>query len=53
LIAVKEKPEIVNFRGGAAHFCPPVQSEPREARRGNSVRAILRIHRQFINIVFS
>lgn len=39
--------EIVNFRGGAAHFCPLAQSEPREARRGNSVRAILRIHRQF------
>jgi len=36
---------IWNFRGGAAHFCP-VTSEPRKARRGNSVRAILRIHRQ-------
>jgi len=34
--AAKEKLEIVNFRGGAAHFCPAV-SEPREARRGNSV----------------
>ena len=42
--AAKEKLEIVNVRGGAAHFCP-VQSEPREARRGNSVRAILRIPR--------
>jgi ubiquinone/menaquinone biosynthesis C-methylase UbiE len=42
--AAKEKLEIVNFRGGAAHFCPAV-SEPRKARRGNSVRAILRIHR--------
>ncbi len=36
---------VWNFRGGAAHFCPAT-SEPREARRGNSVRAILRIHRQ-------
>lgn len=42
--AAKEKLEIVNFRGGAAHFCPAT-SEPRKARRGNSVRAILRIHR--------
>ena len=33
------------FCGGAAHFSPAV-SEPRKARRGNSVRAILRIHRQ-------
>jgi len=40
----KEKLEIVNFRGGAAHFCPAT-SEPRKARRGNSVRAILKIHR--------
>jgi len=37
---------VWNFRGGAAHFCPPAQSEPRKARRGNSIRAILRIHRQ-------
>ncbi|MBI2623845.1 MAG: hypothetical protein HYW65_04765 [Candidatus Liptonbacteria bacterium] len=36
---------VWNFFGGAAHFCP-VTSEPRKARRGNSVRAILRIHRQ-------
>jgi len=36
---------VWNFRGGAAHFCPAT-SEPRGARRGNSVRAILRIHRQ-------
>ncbi|MCC6198726.1 hypothetical protein IT401_00725 [Candidatus Nomurabacteria bacterium] len=36
---------VWNFRGGAAHFCPPAQSEPRKARRGNSVRTILRIHR--------
>jgi hypothetical protein len=36
---------VWNFRGGAAHFCP-AQSEPRKARRENSVRAILRIHRQ-------
>jgi len=44
--AAKEKLEIVNFRGGAAHFCPAT-SEPREARRGlNSVRAIFNIHRQ-------
>ena len=43
--AAKEKLEIVNARGAAAHFCPPTQSEPREARRGNSVRAILKIHR--------
>jgi len=44
--AAKEKLEIVNFRGRAAHFCPPALSEPRKARRGNSVRAILRIHRK-------
>jgi len=37
---------VWNFCGEAAHFCPPAQSEPRKARRGNSVRAILRIHRQ-------
>jgi len=37
---------VWNFRGEAAHFRPPAQSEPREARRGNSVRAILRIYRQ-------
>jgi len=37
---------VWNFRGRAAHFCPPALSEPRKARRGNSVRAILRIHRQ-------
>ncbi len=36
---------VWHIRGGAAHFCS-VFSEPREARRGNSVRAILRIHRQ-------
>ena len=36
---------VWNFRGRAVHFCPVV-SEPCEARRGNSVRAILRIHRQ-------
>jgi hypothetical protein len=36
---------VWNFRGEAAHFCPAT-SEPRKARRGNSVRAILRIHRQ-------
>jgi hypothetical protein len=38
---------VWNFRGGAAHFCPAT-SEPREARRGNSVRAILRIHRNLL-----
>lgn len=38
--------EIVNFRGGAAHFCLPAQSEPRGARRGaKRVRAIFIIHR--------
>src|SRR3989338_6159533 len=31
--------------GGAAHFCPAT-SEPREAGRGNAVRAICKIHRQ-------
>lgn len=46
--AVKEKLEIVNFRGGAAHFCLPAVSELRKARRGNSVRTILRIHRQVL-----
>jgi len=41
----QRKTEIVNVRGGAAHFCPAL-SEPREARRGqNSVRAIFNIHR--------
>jgi hypothetical protein len=35
---------VWNFRGEATY--PPAQSEPRKARRGNSVRAILRIHRQ-------
>jgi len=37
---------VWDVRDEAAHFRPPAQSEPREARRGNSVRAILRIHRQ-------
>ncbi len=36
---------VWNFRGGAAHFCPAT-SEPRSARRGNSVRAIFNTHRQ-------
>lgn len=42
---------VWNVRGEAAHFCPPAQSEPRLARRGNSVRAILRIHRQIAPLI--
>ncbi len=45
LYSAKEKLKIVSVRGGAAHFCPAAP-EPREARRGNAVRAIFKIHRQ-------
>ncbi|PIR89515.1 MAG: hypothetical protein COU07_01275 [Candidatus Harrisonbacteria bacterium CG10_big_fil_rev_8_21_14_0_10_40_38] len=38
--SAKEKLEIVSVRGGAAHFCLDAP-EPRFARRGNVVRAIL------------
>ena len=37
---------VWNFRGRVANFCLPAQPEPRGARRGNSIRTILRIHRQ-------
>jgi quinol monooxygenase YgiN len=45
--AAKEKLEVVNVCGFAAIFCTAVQSEPRlrsNRGRGNSVRAIFRIH---------
>jgi hypothetical protein len=48
LYSAKEKLEIVNARGEAAHFCPATP-EPRGARRGNAVRAIFKIHRQLGN----
>jgi hypothetical protein len=45
LYFAKEKLKIVSVRGRATHFCLATP-EPRKARRGNTVRAIFKIHRQ-------